>query len=1163
VSQEFVHLRVHSAFSLSEGALTTKDIVNLCTVNKMAAVAVTDTNNMFGALEHSTTFADAGIQPIIGCTLNIRTVDDKTLQGMSRTQQEAAEHAQMVFLVQNETGYANLIRLVSKAYMASDGVSDPHIELADLAADNDGLIALSGGPDGPIGQLLQQDHLKDAKVLTETLSGYFPGRFYIEIMRHGLPEEQHTEPDFLTLAYDLDLPLVATNDAYFSGQNMFEAHDALLCIAQGSYVGQTDRRHVTSEHYFKSGADMVALFEDLPEAIANTKVIAQRCGFKVPMLPPILPEYGTAGREGEAEAVKQQSYDGLRERLEAAVFTEEMDEAKREEVAKPYFDRLDYELGIIIDMEFPGYFLIVSDFIKWAKEHNVPVGPGRGSGAGSVVAWALKITDLDPLRFGLLFERFLNPERVSMPDFDIDFCQDKRDQVIRYVQDKYGSDQVAQIITFGKLQARAALRDVGRVLEMPYGQVDRLCKMVPNNPANPVSLKEAVEGEPRLQAERDQDEAVAHLLDTAMKLEGLYRHASTHAAGVVIGDRPLDQLVPLYRDPRSPMPVTQYNMKWVEPAGLVKFDFLGLKTLTVIHQAVALIAQRGIDIDIDHLPLDDRPTYDLLARGDSVGVFQLEGSGMRDVLRKLRPDQFEDIIALVALYRPGPMDNIPTYIKRKHGEETPDYMHERLTSVLEETFGVIIYQEQVMQIAQILAGYSLGEADLLRRAMGKKKIEEMAAQRARFVEGAVERDVDKNQASQIFDLVDKFAGYGFNKSHAAAYALVAYQTAWLKANYPVEFMAASMTLDMGNTDKLDIFRRELKRLDIELLSPDISKSAVDFSVETLPDGELAIRYALAAVKNVGAQAMQVLVDERSEKGAFASLEDFAKRVDPRQVNKRQLENLVRAGAFDGLNDNRRQSFEGIETILQHANAATRERESNQDSLFGDAMGGTGVDESIPLPQVRDWPKMEKLQQEQGAVGFFLTAHPLDASQKALAQQNVLNWAEAEKRIRQGATGFQIAGMISRVQERKSQRGRPYAFVDLSDSTGSFEVTMFTQALEASRELLVANTSVVLTVEARLEDDQPRMMVQSVRSLDSVVAKASAGLRLIIDNPTPLNEIQDVLTGSNRGNGMVHLVVDLEDQSRTVEVTLQQRYAITPQVRDLLDTVTGVRDIQEI
>ena len=1163
MSQEFVHLRVHSAFSLSEGALTTKDIVNLCTVNKMAAVAVTDTNNMFGALEHSTTFADAGIQPIIGCTLNIRTVDDKTLQGMSRTQQEAAEHAQMVFLVQNETGYANLIRLVSKAYMASDGVSDPHIELADLAADNDGLIALSGGPDGPIGQLLQQDHLKDAKVLTETLSGYFPGRFYIEIMRHGLPEEQHTEPYFLTLAYDLDLPLVATNDAYFSGQNMFEAHDALLCIAQGSYVGQTDRRHVTSEHYFKSGADMVALFEDLPEATANTKVIAQRCGFKVPMLPPILPEYGTAGREGEAEAVKQQSYDGLRERLEAAVFTEEMDEAKREEVAKPYFDRLDYELGIIIDMEFPGYFLIVSDFIKWAKEHNVPVGPGRGSGAGSVVAWALKITDLDPLRFGLLFERFLNPERVSMPDFDIDFCQDKRDQVIRYVQDKYGSDQVAQIITFGKLQARAALRDVGRVLEMPYGQVDRLCKMVPNNPANPVSLKEAVEGEPRLQAERDQDEAVAHLLDTAMKLEGLYRHASTHAAGVVIGDRPLDQLVPLYRDPRSPMPVTQYNMKWVEPAGLVKFDFLGLKTLTVIHQAVALIAQRGIDIDIDHLPLDDRPTYDLLARGDSVGVFQLEGSGMRDVLRKLRPDQFEDIIALVALYRPGPMDNIPTYIKRKHGEETPDYMHERLTSVLEETFGVIIYQEQVMQIAQILAGYSLGEADLLRRAMGKKKIEEMAAQRARFVEGAVERDVDKNQASQIFDLVDKFAGYGFNKSHAAAYALVAYQTAWLKANYPVEFMAASMTLDMGNTDKLDIFRRELKRLDIELLSPDISKSAVDFSVETLPDGELAIRYALAAVKNVGAQAMQVLVDERSEKGAFASLEDFAKRVDPRQVNKRQLENLVRAGAFDGLNDNRRQSFEGIETILQHANAATRERESNQDSLFGDAMGGTGVDESIPLPQVRDWPKMEKLQQEQGAVGFFLTAHPLDASQKALAQQNVLNWAEAEKRIRQGATGFQIAGMISRVQERKSQRGRPYAFVDLSDSTGSFEVTMFAQALEASRELLVANTSVVLTVEARLEDDQPRMMVQSVRSLDSVVAKASAGLRLIIDNPTPLNEIQDVLTGSNRGNGMVHLVVDLEDQSRTVEVTLQQRYAITPQVRDLLDTVTGVRDIQEI
>ena len=1152
---------MHSAYSLSEGALKTKDIIKLCEQNAMPAVAVTDTNNMFGSLEHSVNFADEGIQPVIGCILNLEIANDISRKSMTRARADAAERAQLVFLVQNEAGYANLMKLVSRAFMESDGISEPHITLEDLQSYGEGLIVLTGGPGGPIGQLLEQGKADEARALLESLAAIYDGRLYVEIMRHGVDGEAATEPDFLDMAYDLDLPLVATNDVYFDTPDMFEAHDALLCIAQGSYVGQTDRRHVTAEHYFKSGTEMEALFDDLPEAITNTAIIAQRCAFKVPLLDPILPNFG-GGREGEALAIREEATAGLQERLEQAVFTADMSDDDKNTIAAPYFERLEYELGIIIDMEFPGYFLIVSDFIRWAKEHDVPVGPGRGSGAGSVVAWVLKITDLDPLRFGLLFERFLNPERVSMPDFDIDFCQDKREEVICYVQDKYGANQVAQIITFGKLQARAALRDVGRVLEMPYGQVDRLCKMVPNNPANPVTLRQAVLEEPRFQEERDSDEAVGHLLDTAMKLEGLYRHASTHAAGVVIGDRPLDELVPLYRDPRSPMPVTQFNMKWVEPAGLVKFDFLGLKTLTVIDRTAKLIRKRGIDIDIEKLPLDDAKSYEMLALGDSIGIFQLEGSGMRDVLRKLKPDTFEDIIALVALYRPGPMDNIPTYVARKHGEEEPDYMHELLQPVLEETFGVIIYQEQVMQIAQILAGYSLGEADLLRRAMGKKKIEEMAAQRARFVEGAEKIGVEKKQSSSIFDLVDKFAGYGFNKSHAAAYALVAYQTAWLKANYPVEFMAASMTLDMGNTDKLDVFRRELIRLEIDLLPPNIDASNTDFSVETKPDGSLAIRYALAAVKNVGAQAMQSLTEERSANGPYKNLLDFTRRLDPRQVNKRQLENLVRAGAFDHLNSNRLQTHNSIELLLQHANAATRERESSQDSLFGDG-GVTASETTLPLEKCRDWSKLEKLQQEFAAVGFYLTAHPLDSSRRSLAQQNVLTWVDARQRMDNGATGFLLAGIISKVQERKSQRGRAYAFLELSDSTGSFEVMLFSQTLEASRELLQVNSSVVVAVEARIEDDTPKMVAQSVSSLQMVVAAASAGLRIVVDNDEPLPEIGEVLSKGIGGNGMVHLILGLEQPSRTVELTLDRRYAITPQIRDTLDSVPGILAIEEI
>ncbi len=1142
---DFIHLRVHSSYSLSEGAIHLKQLTKLCASHKMPAMAVTDTGNLFGALEQSVLMSEAGIQPIIGCIVRVS-------YAQAALGQQAPDPAPVVVLVQNETGYRNLIKLVSRSFMETDATSEPRVSLEDLLDANEGMLLLTGGPDGPIGRLIQQNQLAAAEALATRLAEVFAGRTYVEILRHMQDDEQRTEGAFLDIAYKLDLPLVATNNVFFAKKDMYEAHDALLCIAGGAYVGQTERRRITPEHYFKSAEEMKVLFADLPEAIDNTVVIPKRCAFMVSTHKPILPKFSRDG--DEVEELRRQAREGLKIRLEQTVFTDGR-------TAEDYEKRLEFELDVIIGMGFPGYFLIVSDFIKWAKDHDVPVGPGRGSGAGSVAAWALQITDLDPLRFGLLFERFLNPERVSMPDFDIDFCQEKRGQVISYVQDKYGFDQVAQIITFGKLQARAALRDVGRVLEMPYGQVDRLCRLVPNHPAKPVTLAEAIDGEPRLQAERDGDEAVAHLLSTALKLEGLYRNASTHAAGVVIGDRPLDELVPLYRDPRSPMPVTQFNMKWVEPAGLVKFDFLGLKTLTVIERAVRFIRRRGVEIDIARLPLDDEKTFRLLSKGDAAGIFQLESSGMRDVLKSMKPDAFEDIIALVALYRPGPMDNIPTYVKRKHGQEEPTYMHDWLKPVLEETYGVIIYQEQVMQIAQILAGYSLGQADLLRRAMGKKKQEEMDAQRASFVQGAAAKGVDPEQATFIFNLVDKFAGYGFNKSHAAAYALVAYQTAWLKANYPVEFLAASMTLDAGNTDKLSMFRRELERLSIPLLPPDINRSGVEFEVEAADGERLGVRYALSAIKNVGAAAMQSIVDERDKAGPYKDLGDLARRIDPRQVNKRQLENLVKAGAFDSLNTNRAQSFASTETVLRHAAAAATERTSDQAGLFGGPSGGEAA--ALKLPAVRDWGTMEKLSNEFDAVGFFLTAHPLDAYKRALKQQNVMTWTEAFAQMQRGMTGFRLAGVISRVQERKSQKGKPYAFVELSDSSGAFEVMFFSQQLFAHRDLLEANKTIVLTVEARMENDAPKLVANGAQTIDDVAAAAGTGLRIVIDSDKPFDVVKDILERGGRGKGLVHVTLNLPETSRQVELTLPDRYKISPKLRDSLETVPGILEVQEI
>jgi DNA polymerase III subunit alpha len=1150
---DFVHLRVHSAYSLSEGAIKVKQLVDLCKREKMPAVALTDTGNLFAAMEFSMAASEAGIQPIIGCQLAIRRTDEGMRGG------KAPPPDAIVLLVQNEAGYRNLSKLVSKSYLETEPGEAPQVAQETLEAFADGLIALTAGPAGTVGRLLLDNRAAQAEAMLLRLAAAFPGRLYVEMMRHGIDAEARIEAPLLDLAYKHDLPLVATNEAFFADEPMYEAHDALLCIADGRYVAEPDRRRLTAEYRFRPAKEMRELFADLPEAVDNTLVVARRCAYFLRSCKPILPTPPKALERGVEPTLRELATAGLERRLEQQVWKQEMDEEAREAAAKPYRERLAYEVDMIVKMGFAGYFLIVADFIQWAKEHGIPVGPGRGSGAGSVVAWALTITDLDPLRFGLLFERFLNPERVSMPDFDIDFCQDRRDEVIRYVQQEYGADRVAQIITFGKLQARAVLRDCGRVLGMPYGQVDRISKLVPNNPANPVTLQQAIDGEPVLQEMRRSDEAVRRLIDTALKLEGLYRHASTHAAGVVIGDRPLDDLVPLYRDPRSALPATQFNMKYVENAGLVKFDFLGLKTLTVLQRAVELLKARGIELDLANLPLDDRKSFELLAKGDTVGVFQLESSGMRDAMRKLRADRFEDIIALVALYRPGPMENIPKYINCKHGVEQADYLHPALEGILKETFGVIIYQEQVMQIAQVLSGYSLGGADLLRRAMGKKIKAEMDAQRDTFVKGAVARGVKEVQASSIFDQVAKFAGYGFNKSHAAAYALVAYQTAYMKANYPVEFLAALMTFDLSNTDKLNVFRQDLDRQGIKLLPPDINRSQPKFSVE-FPEGAArgAVRYALAAARGVGVAAMEAVVAERATGGPFKDLTDFARRMDAKHVNKRQLEALVKAGAFDSLEPNRARAFAAIETMLRFAASAADERISNQSNLFG---GGAAP--RLTLPNISDWPLHEKLQNEFEAIGFYLSAHPLDAYAKALKRLGAIRSSELAARLAAGgASRVTLAGTVIGKQERTSAKGNRFAFIQLSDAGGVFEMTLFSELLATSRELLGSGKPLLISADARIEEESIKLLAQSIKPLDDAAAHAAAGLKIALNDPAAIPGLTATIAAERKGRGRIALVVDLGEEGE-VEIAVPGTYAIAAQTRSKLATLPGVTEVQEL
>ena len=1177
---KYVHLKVHSSYSLLEGALPIGTLAKLANKAGMPALGLTDTNNLFGALEFSEKLAGAGIQPVVGCALDTDFADaPNDTNGYARPGQNAPPvrpPGGLALFASNEAGYANLIKLASQAFLLPDPADPTHIRFDALEEHPAGLIALTGGPEGPIGRALTAGQPELARTRLERLARIFGDRLYVELQRHGLKSEEEIERELITLAYELGLPLVATNEVYFATPDDYEAHDALICIAEGRMVVEDDRRRVTPEHYFKSAEEMARLFADLPEALDNTVEIARRCAYRPLKRNPILPRFvAAADAEGmtddemlaaEAAELRRQAEEGLTERLEANPLADGFSRAD-------YEKRLAYELDIIERMKFPGYFLIVADFIKWSKANGVPVGPGRGSGAGSLVAWSLTITDLDPLRFGLLFERFLNPERVSMPDFDIDFCQERRDRTIRYVQEKYGKDRVAQIITHGKLQARAVLRDVGRVLQMPYGQVDRLCKLVPNNPANPVTLPEAIDGEPKLQEERDADPMVARLLEVAQKLEGLYRHASTHAAGMVIGDRPLDELVPLYRDPKSNMPVTQFNWKMVEAAGLVKFDFLGLKTLTVLTKACELVKRgRGVEIDLLALPFDDRKSYELLAKADTAGVFQLESTGMRESLKRLKPDRFEDIIAMVALYRPGPMDNIPTYINRKHGEEPVDCLHPMLEGILKETYGVIIYQEQVMQIAQVMAGYSLGEADLLRRAMGKKDKNEMAKQQARFVEGALQNGVKKNEAIYIFELVDKFAGYGFNKSHAAAYALVSYHTAYMKANFREEFIAASMTLDAGNTDKLAMFAAEAKKSGIRVLPPCVNESGVEFLAEPPKKSEErgAIRYALAALKNIGESAVETIAESRVAKGPYASLADFASRINTKAVNKRALETLAAAGAFDTLEPDRARVYANVEHLMAEAGKKADEEHTGQISLLGNMESDVAA-VVLKLKPAESWTPIEKLQKEFDAIGFYLSGHPLDQYARTLEKLGVHRYVDFEAATARGVSAGRLAGIVISARERRSQKGNKFAFAMFSDSSGQFEAVIFSDTLAQSRDLLEAGKPVLVGVEGERDGDTLKLRVQSVEALDTAAAALDQGLRITLDPAAVINKrarIADIKAHlkpgqDGRKGGEVRIVLPLHDKGQEIEIAVPGRYDVSPRVAGRLSTLPGVLEITEI
>jgi len=1123
-SENFNHLKIHSQFSICEGAIKVDDLKDFSKNNKLKALGLCDTSNLCGALEFAEKLSKSGSQPIIGTQINFKLNE---IIGL------------LPLFALNEDGYKAIIKLSSLSFLKNDELSEPHLDFDELLSNNEGLAIFSGTINGLIGQLFNKGKFTEINKIFSKLKDSFGDRFYIEIQRHGDQNEKEFEKFNLVCSRKLDIPLIATNEVFYINQDMHEAHDALICIKNKTYVNEKNRVRFSNQHYLKSNSEMTSLFADLPEALENNYLFPFRCNFRPLSSKPILPNISSGKDISADEILKKDSLNGLNEKF-TKLFDLNSKSFLSDKNYLKYKDRLDHELEIIIKMNYASYFLIVSDYIKWAKENDIPVGPGRGSGAGSLVAWCLSITDVDPIKFNLIFERFLNPDRISMPDFDIDFCEEKRDLVFEYLTKKY-ENSVAHIITFGKLKARMVIRDVGRVLGLAYGFVDSISKMIPFDPSRPQNLTECIAGEPRLQKLINEDSRVKKLIDLSLKLEGLNRNVATHAAGVVIADRKLTDIVPLYKDTTSNLllPSTQFDMYSAENAGLIKFDFLGLKTLTVINNTQKLVRKKDKNFNIEAVNFEDQKVFDLLSSGKTVGLFQIESAGMREALMQMKPNHIEDIIALVALYRPGPMSNIPVYNDCKHGNQKPDYLHPLLEDILRPTYGVIIYQEQVMQIAQKLSGFTAGQADILRRAMGKKKRAELEKQKQNFISGAVNNGISKDVAAGIFLKIEPFAEYGFNKSHAAAYAIISYQTAYLKTYYPKEFIAASMTMDISNQNKLSEFYEELKRLNIKIVRPDINECYADFRT----DGE-KFYYALGAIKAVGYEAVSNIVKERTNNGKFKSINDFIKRVNPKDINKLQLEGLVKAGAFDNLNLNRKSLFESIPNFIKKSKNIHENKSANQIDLFGDAIN----ENEETYINVQDWNFEERLSKEFEAVGFFVSDHPLNQFKEIFNDYNIQDFLNFNNN--KEITNSNIAATLLKIQERKTAKGNPYAVLKLTDLSSVFELFIFSEVLQKNREILKEGSSLILTLIKSNSEEENRFRrtnVQKIASLSELLNKPIEEVIFELKSLEELNEISKIILD----NGDTLIRIKINDKNNQLNFTLKNKRKIDRKMLNLI------------
>ena len=1107
----FNHLKIHTQYSICEGALKIEDLKSHCKKNKIQSVGLSDTSNLCGALEFAENLSKIGTQPIIGTQINFKY---KEMIGL------------IPLFAMNISGYKRIIELSSKSYLENDGLTEPHCDFSELIKNTTGVAIFSGTIDGLVGKLFNQGKYQDIIDIYSSLKSNYKNRFYIEIQRHGDSNEKSFEKYNLQKSNDLDIPIIATQEVFYLDKEMYEAHDALICIGNKTYINEKNRKRFSNQHYLKTDKEMSELFLDIPEALNNNYNFPFRCNFKPEFSKPVLPNISSEKGGNADEILTKDSIEGLKDKF-LNYFNKDFKNLDSDKDYNKYKERLDHELNIIKEMKYSSYFLIVSDYIKWAKNNDIPVGPGRGSGAGSLVAWCLSITDIDPIKFNLIFERFLNPDRISMPDFDIDFCEEKRDLVFKYLTKKY-KDSVAHIITFGKLKARMVVRDVGRVIGLPYGFVDSISKMIPFDPSRPMSLYECINREPRLQKLIKEDPRVKKLSEFSLKLEGLNRNVATHAAGVVIADKKLTETVPLYKDNSADLllPSTQFDMYSAESAGLIKFDFLGLKTLTVINNTQKLVRKTIKDFDIKKINFEDQKVFDLLSSGKTVGLFQLESAGMREALMQMQPNHLEDIIALVALYRPGPMSNIPIYNDCKHGKIKPDYLHPYLEEILKPTYGVIIYQEQVMQIAQKLSGFTAGEADILRRAMGKKKRAELEKQKQRFIEGAVKNGIKKDVVANIFLKIEPFAEYGFNKSHAAAYAVIAYQTAFLKTHYPNEFFAASMTMDLSNQNKLAEFYEELKRLSIKIIRPDINKCYADFK-----SSNENFYYALGAIKNVGYEAIANIVKEREENGNFKSISDFIKRVNPKDINKLQLEGLVKAGSFDEINNNRQSIYNSIPNIILKSKNIFENKIANQTDLFTDSE----EKEEDFLEKIKDWEFEERLSKEFASVGFFISDHPLNQFKDIFENYKVINFNEFN--LKNEIKDSNIAATLLKIQEKKTLKGNSYAIIKCTDLSGVFELFIFSDVLEQNREVLVEGSPLLITLSKNIQDEQnrfKRINVKKIVSIKNLLNSPINNVKFNLKNIDNLENISKKITNNN-GNSTIHIEVHDLDKKLTFKL----------------------------